>query len=69
MYFSKTIFWSRFCPYIKGRYPWNEVAKQIFYLSGHANFSTSDRLGRNFQTVQTGPENRKNPYFIKLVSI
>ena len=40
-----------------------------FHLSEHAIFSASHRLGRNFPTVQTGPENLKNLYFIKLVSI
>ena len=61
------IFWSRFCPHIKGRFPWNEVAKQKVFMSEQANFSASDQLGRNSPTVQNGPEKRKNR-LIKLVS-
>ena len=38
------------------------------FLSEQANFSASDRLGRNFITVQNGPEKRKNLYLFKLVS-
>ena len=37
-------------------------------MSEQANFSASDQLGRNFPTVQNGPEKRKNLYLIKLVS-
>ena len=61
------IFLSRFCPHIKERFPWNEVAKQKFFMSEQVNFSASDQLGRNFPTVQNGPEKRKNR-LIKLVS-
>ena len=42
--------------------------ERIFFLSEQANFSVSDRLGRNFPTVQNGLEKRKNLYLIKLVS-
>ena len=38
------------------------------FLSESDNCSASDRLGRNFPTVQNGPEKRKNLYLIKLVS-
>ena len=38
------------------------------FFSEQTNFSTSDRLGRNFPTVQNGPEKRKNLYLIKLVT-
>ena len=37
-------------------------------MSEQANFSASDQLGRNFPTVQNGPEKRKNLYLVKLVS-
>ena len=57
-----------FARHIKGRYPWNEVAEQKNFLSQQASFSASDRLGRNFPTVQNSPEKRKNFYLIKLVS-
>ena len=46
----------RFCPYIKAEYPWNEVAKQIFFYLNRLNFSASEKLeeiwnklGRNCQ--------------------
>ena len=68
MFYSNKIFWSRFCLYIKGRYPWNEVTKWVFFLSEQVNFSAPDRLGRNFTTAQNGPKKRKNLYLIKLVS-
>ena len=45
-----------------------QVVKQKIFLSEQANFSASDRLGRNFPTAQNGPEKRKNLYLIKLVS-
>ena len=38
------------------------------FLSEQVNFSAPGRLGRNFPTVQDGPEKRKNLYLIKLVS-
>ena len=38
------------------------------FLSEQGNFSASDRLGKNFSTVQNGLEKRKNLYLIKLVS-
>ena len=37
------------------------------FLSEQANFSASERLGRNFPTVQNSLEKRKNLYLIKLV--
>ena len=39
-----------------------------FFLSKQANFSASDRLGRNISTVENGPEKMKSPYLIRLVS-
>ena len=57
---SYTIFKSKFCPYIKGRYPRNELDKQ-------RSFFVWPSL-QNFPTVQNGPENRKDLYLIKLVS-
>ena len=62
MHYSNTVFQSRFSPYIKGRYPWKEVAKQKNVLSEQVKFSASDRFRRNLPTVQNGPEKRKN-YF------
>ena len=59
---------TKFCPYIKGRYSWNEVDKEVSFLSESANCFVSDRLGRNFPTVQNGPKKRKNLYLIKQVS-
>ena len=53
--------------YMKGRYPWNKVAEKKNFLSEQANSFASDRLGRNFPTVQNGPKKRKNLYLIKLV--
>ena len=43
------------------------MLSKIFFLSEQANFSASDRLGRNFPTVQNDPEIRKSHYLIKLV--
>ena len=43
------------------------ISKKPF-LSELANFSVSDRLGRNFPTLQNGLKKRKNLYLIKLVS-
>ena len=39
----------RFCPYIKAEYPWNEVAKQIFFLSEQAKFFCFRKIGRNLE--------------------
>ena len=51
---------AKFCPYIKGSYPWNEVDRQKKkLLSEPANFSASDRHGRNFPIVQNGLEKKK----------
>ena len=44
-------------------YSWNKVDK-YFFLSEPANFSTSDRLGRNLPTAQNCP--RKGKTFIQL---
>ena len=44
------------------------LMSKIFFLSKPANFSASDRSGRNFPTVQNGPEKRRNHCLIKLVS-
>ena len=40
---------------------------KTFFLSEQVNFSASDRLGRNFPTVQNGLEKGKNLYLIKSV--
>ena len=39
-----------------------------FLLSEPANFSASDRFGRNFPTVQNSLQKRKKLHLIKLVS-
>ena len=44
------------------------IVKQKNFVPKQTNFSASDRLVKNFPTVQNGAEERKNIYLIKLVS-
>ena len=44
------------------------ISQKFLFLSEPANFSASDRLGRNFRTVHNGFEKRKNLCLIKLLS-
>ena len=44
------------------------ISKKKKFLSELANFSASDRLGRNLPTVQNGLEKGENIYLIKYVS-
>ena len=61
MHCNYTIFYSKFCAYIEGKYPWNEVDQQKAFLFEPASCSASDQFRRDFLTVQNRFEKRIKP--------